>query len=87
MFIGLNLIYFAFSLLEEMKVYFDFDMNIPSSDTILINEIGQWLRMAGSNTKVVIVLDALNQLDDGTGEHGMWLMLSKNLVFPKKVWR
>ena len=71
MFIGLNLIYFTFSLLEEMKVFFDFDMNIPSSDTILINEIGQWLRMAGSNTKVVIVLDALNQLDDGTGEHGM----------------
>ena len=81
MFIGLNLIYFTFSLLEEMKVFFDFDMNIPSSDTILINEIGQWLRMAGSNTKVVIVLDAiLNHWpisfisivsDDGTGEHGM----------------
>ena len=54
-----------------MKSFFNFDMQIPSSDFILIHEIGKWLRMAGSLTKVVIVFDALNQLDDGSGQDGM----------------
>ncbi|VDI39379.1 Hypothetical predicted protein [Mytilus galloprovincialis] len=65
-------------LFEEMNIFYDFDMQIPTSDSLLINDIGKWLRMAGSRTKVVIVLDALNQLDDGTGEDGsehdlMWI--------------
>ncbi|XP_071175248.1 uncharacterized protein [Mytilus edulis] len=55
-------------LFGEIKVFFNFDMQIPSSDSILIHEIGKWLRMAGSLTKVVIVFDALNQLDSGEGE-------------------
>ncbi|CAG2215023.1 NPHP3 [Mytilus edulis] len=54
-------------LFEEMKVFFSFDMQIPSSDTVLVHEIGKWLRMAGSLTKCVIVFDAVNQLDDGSG--------------------
>ncbi|VDI38996.1 Hypothetical predicted protein [Mytilus galloprovincialis] len=54
-------------LFEEMKIFFSFDMQIPSSDTVLVHEIGKWLRMAGSLTKCVIVFDAVNQLDDGCG--------------------
>ncbi|XP_052059702.1 uncharacterized protein LOC127700331 [Mytilus californianus] len=54
-------------LFEEMKVFFNFDMQIPSSDTVLVHEIGKWLRLAGSLTKCVIVFDAVNQLDDGSG--------------------
>ncbi|XP_076109505.1 uncharacterized protein LOC143078527 [Mytilus galloprovincialis] len=58
-------------LFEEMKVFFSFDMQIPSSDTVLVHEIGKWLRMAGSLTKCVIVFDAVNQLDDGSGVGGI----------------
>jgi len=45
-------------------------MQIPSSDSHLINELSKWLRMAGSRSKVVVVFDALNQLDDGSGQDG-----------------
>ena len=55
-----------------MNEFFDFDMQIPTSDLHLINEIGTWLRLAGSRTKVVVALDALNQLDAGTGEEGRY---------------
>ncbi|CAG2252128.1 NPHP3 [Mytilus edulis] len=47
--------------------YIKNDQKIPSSDTELVHEIGKWLRMAGSLTKCVIVFDAVNQLDDGSG--------------------
>ncbi|XP_053394800.1 uncharacterized protein LOC123525710 isoform X2 [Mercenaria mercenaria] len=57
-------------LLEEMKTHYGFDMVIPSSDSHLINEVSKWLRMAGSRSKVVLVFDALNQLDDGSGQDG-----------------
>ena len=53
-----------------MKEYFDFDMQIPSSDALLIHELKKWLFLAGTRTKVVVVLDALNQLDDGSGDTG-----------------
>ena len=54
-----------------MKEYFDFDMQIPSSDALLIHELKKWLFLAGTRTKVVVVLDALNQLDDGSGDAGI----------------
>nr|XP_006817896.1 PREDICTED: uncharacterized protein LOC100371827 [Saccoglossus kowalevskii] len=54
-------------LMEELKLYFDFDMAVPSSDSNLIRDFPAWLRLAGSRGKVVIVLDALNQLDSGAG--------------------
>ncbi|XP_063416779.1 uncharacterized protein LOC134699017 [Mytilus trossulus] len=64
-------------LFEEMKVFFSFDMQIPSSDTVLVHEIGKWLRMAGSLTKCVIVFDAVNQLDDGSGVEELPFLLTK----------
>ena len=54
-----------------MKDYFNFDMQIPSSDALLIHELKKWLFLAGSRAKVVVVLDALNQLDDGSGHAGI----------------
>ncbi|XP_070541009.1 uncharacterized protein [Ptychodera flava] len=54
-------------LLEELKMFFGFEMAIPRSDTNVLREFPTWLRLAGSRGKVVIVLDALNQLDSGTG--------------------
>lgn len=45
-------------------------MAIPSSDSQLVNDLSKWLRMAGARSKVVIVFDALNQLDDGSGQDG-----------------
>ena len=57
-------------LYEEMKDFFQFDMQIPSSDALMIHELKKWLTLAGSVAKVVVVLDALNQLDDGSGVDG-----------------
>ena len=55
-----------------MKKHFGFGLSIPSSDTNLVQELSAWLTMAGSQTKCLLVLDALNQLDDGSGTEG-WL--------------
>ena len=64
-------VYYDFRLYEEMKEFFDFDLKIPSSDALLIHELRKWLMVAAARTKVVIVLDALNQLDDGSGHDGL----------------
>lgn len=67
----LNWMGFLFcSLFEEIKTHYGFDMTIPSSDSQLVNDLSKWLRMAGARSKVVIVFDALNQLDDGSGQDG-----------------
>lgn len=60
----------VFRLFEEMKDTLKLDLQIPTSDTHLINELSKWLRVAGSKSKIVIVFDALNQLDDGAGQDG-----------------
>ena len=65
-------------LFEEMKQYFGFTQQVPTVDSQLIRELPTWLKMAGARAKCVIVLDALNQLDDGSGDNGpehdlLWL--------------
>ncbi|WAR23121.1 Y7407-like protein [Mya arenaria] len=65
-------------LYEEIKTSFSFDMDIPSSDNELINSLPKWLRLASQLTRVILVFDALNQMDDGSGQDGtehdlMWV--------------
>ncbi|XP_064632184.1 uncharacterized protein LOC135490720 isoform X2 [Lineus longissimus] len=57
-------------LYEEIKAYFKVEMPIPSTDTNIVRELPTWLTLAGSRRKCVIILDALNQLDDGLGIDG-----------------
>ena len=57
-------------LYEEIRDFFGFDLEIPSSDAALVQDLSQWLLMAASIKKCVIVLDALNQLDNGSGIEG-----------------
>ncbi|XP_071504967.1 uncharacterized protein [Diadema antillarum] len=58
-------------LYEELKEHFGLDMTIPSVDKMLIQDLPKWLSVAGSfGRKVVLVLDALNQLDSGAGGTG-----------------
>ncbi|XP_038072011.1 uncharacterized protein LOC119740704 [Patiria miniata] len=54
-------------LYEEIKQFFGFEMTVPSSQRNLVLELSTWLQMAAKQTKVVLVLDALNQLDSGSG--------------------
>ncbi|XP_022088563.1 uncharacterized protein LOC110978130 isoform X2 [Acanthaster planci] len=54
-------------LYEEMKQFFGFEMTVPTSHRNLILELSTWLQMAAKQARVVLVLDALNQLDTGTG--------------------
>ncbi|XP_061175870.1 uncharacterized protein LOC133184810 [Saccostrea echinata] len=58
-------------LYEEMKIFFHLDLDIPNSDTTLVRELGKWLKICSTRQKCVIVLDALNQLDDGSKEDGV----------------
>ena len=53
-----------------MKKHFGFGLAIPSSDTNVVQDLTAWLTMAGSQSKCLLVLDALNQLDDGSGTEG-----------------
>ncbi|ELU12330.1 hypothetical protein CAPTEDRAFT_96933 [Capitella teleta] len=57
-------------LCEEIKLHFGFSQLVASSDSDLIRDFPLWLKMAGSQSKTIIVMDALNQLDDGTGTEG-----------------
>ncbi|XP_072039857.1 uncharacterized protein [Amphiura filiformis] len=58
-------------LYEELKIYLHQDLSVPSSDRNLVLELPTWLKLA-SNTgrRIMIVLDALNQLDSGAGSTG-----------------
>ncbi|CAH1253937.1 TEP1 [Branchiostoma lanceolatum] len=53
-------------LMEELKAFFNLTMAVPTSDTNLVRSLPVWLRMAGMMGRVLIVMDALNQLDSGT---------------------
>ncbi|XP_060078987.1 uncharacterized protein LOC132558436 [Ylistrum balloti] len=73
-------------LYEELKAFFDIDLNVPTSDTNLVLDLGRWFRLAASRGRCVIVFDALNQLNDGLGEDGgehdlLWIprTLPKNI--------
>ena len=37
-----------FTLYEEMKDFFGFDLHIPTSDALMINELKKWLNLAAS---------------------------------------
>ena len=55
-----------------MKEYFGIELAVPSSEVNLVLDLSQWLKIASSSGEdIVIVLDALNQLNDGSGEDGM----------------
>ena len=56
--------------MEEMKNHFRFSIQVPATDANLIRDFPVWLKMAGTFGKSYIVFDALNQLDDGSGEEG-----------------
>ena len=65
-------IYWSCRLYEEMKDNFGIELAIPSSEVNLVLDLSEWLTLASSSGEdIVIVLDALNQLNDGTGEAGM----------------
>ncbi|KAL4236673.1 hypothetical protein ACF0H5_005057 [Mactra antiquata] len=57
-------------LFEELKDGLNLDLLIPTSDAHLINDVSKWLKVAGSRSNIIIVFDALNQLDDGAGQDG-----------------
>ncbi|XP_071959587.1 uncharacterized protein [Antedon mediterranea] len=57
-------------LYEEMKQFFNFPQAVPSSDRNLVLDLPSWLKQAGNSGNVMIVLDALNQLDTGAGATG-----------------
>ncbi|XP_019626894.1 PREDICTED: uncharacterized protein LOC109471895 isoform X3 [Branchiostoma belcheri] len=57
-------------LMEELKAFFNLTMAVPTSDTNLVRSLPVWLRMAGMMGRVLIVMDALNQLDSGTAMVG-----------------
>ena len=59
-------------LYEELRAYLQQeDLAVPSTDRNLILELPTWLKLASNRGKrVMLVLDALNQLDCGAGNAG-----------------
>ena len=57
-------------LYEELKQFYSLDLEVPSSDRNLVIDLPSWLKIAGKRSKVMLVLDALNQLDSGAGGSG-----------------
>ncbi|XP_041454385.1 uncharacterized protein LOC121407396 [Lytechinus variegatus] len=57
-------------LYGEMKQFFSLELEIPTSDRNLVIDLPSWLSIASNRSKVMIVLDALNQLDSGAGGSG-----------------
>lgn len=57
-------------LYGEMKQFYNLDLDVPTSDRNLVIDLLSWLTIAGKRSKVMLVLDALNQLDAGAGGTG-----------------
>ncbi|XP_063951363.1 uncharacterized protein LOC129253865 [Lytechinus pictus] len=57
-------------LYGEMKQFFNLELEIPTSDRNLVIDLPSWLSIVSNRSKVMIVLDALNQLDSGAGGNG-----------------
>eukprot|EP00057_Strongylocentrotus_purpuratus_P003545 XP_003726872.2 PREDICTED: TPR repeat-containing protein DDB_G0287407 [Strongylocentrotus purpuratus] len=68
-------------LYGEMKQFYNLDLEIPTSDRNLVIDLPSWLSIASSRSKVMIVLDALNQLDSGAGGSGE----EKSLIWLPKL--
>ena len=61
-------------ILGEFKRKFDIREEIPDHPDALRNAFPNWLNMAAARGKVVLILDALNQLDDRDGAPDLvWL--------------
>jgi tetratricopeptide (TPR) repeat protein len=58
----------------ELKQHFAIEQEIPEQPDKLRIEFASWLRIAGSKGRIVLLIDALNQLDDRDGALNLvWL--------------
>ena len=61
-------------IMEEFKQYFSINQDIPETSEGLRAAFPNWLHMAAARGKVVLVIDALNQIDDRDGAPDLiWL--------------
>ncbi len=61
-------------IMAEMQEHFTLEGTIPEDENQLRIAFAQWLHKAGAQGKVVLVLDALNQLEDKQGAQELtWL--------------
>lgn len=67
-------------LYEEMKGFLDLDLEIPTSDRALVRDLSKWLKACSKRQRCIIVLDALNQMDEGSKEDGQIQLQSQQSV-------
>ena len=61
-------------IMEELKQRFDIQQNIPEDDTELRLAFVNWIHMASARGKFILIIDALNQLEDKEGALNLvWL--------------
>ncbi len=61
-------------ILQELKRHFGLPQEIPEQPAALRSAFPNWLNMAAARGRVILVLDALNQLDDRDGAPDLvWL--------------
>lgn len=75
-------------LYEEMKGFLDLDLEIPTSDRALVRDLSKWLKACSKRQRCIIVLDALNQMDEGSKEDGQIQLQSQQSVSnPEGHWQ
>ncbi len=69
-----NCSYMLHYIISNLKKKFDLEGEVPADFGTLKNEFIQWLQKAGKCGNILIVIDALNQLDTDPGVHNLsWL--------------
>ena len=64
-------------IMEELKTGANLEGDIPEDQNTLRREFADWLLRAGQKQKIVLIIDALNQLEDRQGAQELtWLPLS-----------
>jgi AAA ATPase domain/Domain of unknown function (DUF4062) len=63
------------NMCKELKYHFDLKENLPEDDTKLSEVLASLIRSASQDKRIVILLDALNQLSAKKGAYGLsWLL-------------
>ncbi len=69
-------------LLEQIKAWGLYNEEIPTDPDKMVEELPHWLAAAGAKKKILLVFDALNQLDTkGNSQELKWLPLQ----FPENI--
>ncbi len=69
-------------IIQELKRKFNIKLEIPKEPEDVIREFPNWLSIAATNGKIILILDGLNQLEDIDNTHKLYWLPE---IFPPKI--